>query len=555
MLVNFIPFDIYVLAFGLAALGCFGALARARRIEDRDTRRGLVGLLASSGGWAAFQLALLVVERPAVKYLAYEVSLVVGLATVGAWLYFCSAYTGRSFHRDGTVRTAGVLAYSGVVAVKVTNPLHGFYFGTELVQEPFVHLSINHGALHWVVAGASYALVAVGFFMLLELFAAADFDTRPLVVAAALTALPVALDVVGYATPVLIDINYESLGVAAFAVAVLFVFEDRFLSVQVTGDVDDAVVFLDDQDRIRDFNQHARRAFPSLAGAKGELLDRVVPEAVAALAGDEVLERTRDGETRYYLVSDSVFSLGQSDIGRVVVFADVTTTERQRRELERQNEQLEGLAAAIRHELRNTLQVVRGRISVAGTALDDGEVGRARDSFEAASRTADRMERAVADLSSLAEHGQSVEETRGVAFTPAVEHAWEEVAPDQRLTIEGEGTVRADPTRLRELLVNVFQFAAHNGGSAVTVSLRPDGFAIADDGRRPPVDDPGTLFNYGGEVPHAETGVALPNARMFARAHGWTVSFDDDYDGGTRLLVSGATVDATVPAMPTREKG
>ncbi|PSP48858.1 histidine kinase [Halobacteriales archaeon QH_3_68_24] len=555
MLVNFIPFDIYVLAFGLAALGCFGALARARRIEDRDTRRGLVGLLASSGGWAAFQLALLVVERPAVKYLAYEVSLVVGLATVGAWLYFCSAYTGRSFHRDGTVRTVGVLVYSGVVAVKVTNPLHGLYFGTELVQEPFVHLSISHGALHWVVAGVSYALVAVGFFMLLELFAAADFDTRPLVVAVALTALPVALDVVGYATPVLIDINYESLGVAAFAVAVLFIFEDRFLSVQVTGDVDDAVVFLDDQDRIRDFNQHARRAFPSLAGARGELLDRAVPEAVAALAGDEVLERTRDGETRYYLVSDSAFSLGQSDIGRVVVFADVTTTERQRRELERQNEQLEGLAAAIRHELRNTLQVVRGRISVAGTALDDGEVGRARDSFEAASRTADRMERAVADLSSLAEHGQSVDETRGVAFAPAVERAWEEVAPDQRLTVEGEGTVRADPTRLRELLVNAFQFAAHNGGSAVTVSLRPDGFAIADDGRRPPVDDPGTLFDYGGKVPHAETGVALPNARMFARAHGWTVSFDDDYDGGTRLLVSGVTVDATVPAVPTREKG
>ncbi|PSP53412.1 histidine kinase, partial [Halobacteriales archaeon QH_7_68_42] len=93
MLGGSIAFEIYVLAFGLAALGCFGTLARARRIEDRDTRRGLVGLLASSGGWAAFQLALLVVERPAVKYLAYEVSLVVGLATVGAWLYFCSAYT------------------------------------------------------------------------------------------------------------------------------------------------------------------------------------------------------------------------------------------------------------------------------------------------------------------------------------------------------------------------------------------------------------------------------------------------------------------------------
>ena len=548
MLGGSIAFKIYVLVFGLAALGCFVALARARRVEDRDTRLGLVGLLACSGGWAAFQLALLVAGRPAVRYLAYEMSLVVGLATVGAWLYFCSAYTGRSFHRNGTVRRVGALAYLGVVAVKVTNPLHGLYFTTELVQEPFVHTAIRHAAVHWVVAGLSYALAAVGFFMLLELFAAADFDTRPLVAAAALTALPVALDVVGHATPVLIDINYESLGVAAFAVAVLFVFEDRFLSVQVTGDVDDAVVFLDGEDRVRDFNQHARRAFPSLVGAKGRPFAEVVPDAASALAADEVFARSQGEETRYYLVSDSAFSLGQPDIGRVVVFADVTTTERQRRELERQNEQLEGLAAAIRHELRNTLQVVRGRVSVAGTALDEGEVGRARDSFEAASRTADRMERAVADLSSLAEYGQSIEETRDVDFAPAVERAWEAVGPDQCLTVEGEGTVRADPGRFRELLINAFQFAAHNGGSAVTVTLRADGFGIADDGRRPPAEDPGALFDYGGEVPHAETGVALPNVRMFARAHGWTVSFDDDYDGGTRLLVSGVTVDATVPA-------
>jgi signal transduction histidine kinase len=538
-------FEIYVAAFGVAVLGCFGVLPRALHIEDRDTRVGLVGLLATSGSWALFQLWFLVAGRPVVKYAAYEVSLIVGLATVGAWLYFCSAYTGRSFHRDRTVRTLAFATYLGIVLVKVTNPLHGLYFTTELVQEPFVHLTISHGAGHWVVAGLSYALVAVGFFMLAELFAAADFDTRPLVGAAALTALPVTLDIFGYATPLLLDINYESLGVAAFAVAVLFIFEDRFLSVQVTGDVDDAVVFLDDDDRIRDFNQHARRAFPELAGARGKSLMQAVPGVASALADGEVIERDHGTESRYYAVSDSAFSLGQSEIGRVVVFADVTTTERQRRELERQNEQLEGLAAAIRHELRNTLQVVRGRVSVAGSALDDGDVNRARESFEAASRTADRMERAVADLSSLAEYGKSVEDTRDVEFAPAVERAWDRVDADQRLTVEGDGTVRADPGRFLELLDNAFQFVAHNGGSTVTVTLQSDGFAVADDGRPLAGGEQSALFDYGGEVPSQEAGVALPNIEMFARAHGWTVSFDDDYDGGARLVVSGAVVDVT----------
>ena len=531
----------YVLAFGLAATVCLGGLVRARRVEDPDTRRGLVGLLATSGSWAGFQTLFLVLPSTGLKYAAYVASLIVGLATIGAWLYFCSAYTGRTLHRDAAFRWLAVVVYLGIVAVKLTNPFHGLYFTTAAVTEPFPHLTIMHETVHWVVTGLSYALVGVGFFMLFELFEAADYDTRPLAVVVGVTGLPVVLDVVGYATPTLIDINYEPLGVALFAAGVLYLFEERFLAVQLTGDVDQPVVFLTDDGRIRDFNGGAGRLFPELRGAVGEPLAETLPE-VADMVEEEtaIVDREVDGETRHYLLGESSFTLGQADIGQVLLFADVTETERQRRELRRHNDQLEGLAAAIRHELRNTIQIVRGRVEIAGDALDGGDVGLARESFETASDTAERMSRIVEDLSALAQHGQTLQATHQVTLGDAADRAWTAAETgDASLTVEHDGPLEADGARLRELLEHTFEFAVRNGAEMVTVSFEDGGFTVAGDGDPPGDRDPEEFFDYGGSVPDSEAGLALPNVRTLARVHGWTASIDTDYTEGIRLAISG----------------
>jgi len=531
----------YVAVFGVAVLGCAVGIRRALGVADADTRRGLVGVVAGSGGWALFELVFLVAPSRLLKYVAYDLSLVVGLSTVGAWLYFCSAYTGRTFHREPAYRHAAVGTYVAIVAVKLTNHFHGLYFTMTAVDAPFPHLTVQHGTAHWIVAGLSYALVAVGFFMLFELFLEADYDARPLGVLVAITGLPVVLDVVGFTSPLLVDINYEPLGVAAFAVGVLYVYEEEFLAVQLTDGVDEAVVYLDGADRIREYNGHASKLFDALKGATGERFDDVLP-AVAATLGDDhpVVERAVDGETRYYLASDTSFSLGQSDIGRMVVFTDVTRTERKRRELERQNEQLEGFAAAIRHELLNTLQIVGGRVTVAGNALDRGNVDAARQSLRTAGDASDRMSDIVDDLSVLARHGKTLRDTERVDFADAVEDAWADAdVGDATLSVDGDGEVVADRTRLRELLASGFEFAAHNGASEVVVERGDDWFAIAGDGRPPGDADPEAFFEYGSAVPDSEAGILLPNVRMLAAVHGWTPSLDTEYEDGVRVVVSG----------------
>ena len=122
----------------------------------------------------------------------------------------------------------------------------------------------------------------------------------------------------------------------------------------------------------------------------------------------------------------------------------------------------------------------------------------------------------------------------------AVEGALENATVDDlSVSVDDVGELEADPGRLRELLGDAFEFAEHNGASAVTVSLRADGFAVAGDGEPPGDADLRAYFEYGGSVPHAETGTTLPNLRTLARVHGWSTAIDTDYEDGIRIVVSG----------------
>ena len=523
----------YVVAFGGAALACLASLPRAWRIEDTETRYGLVALLAGSGMWAAANVGLLVGPFRTFRSASYVVGLIVGLSTVGAWLYFCSAYTGRKLHRDSRIQWLAVGVYVLITVVKLTNPIHGQYYATQMVADPFVHLAVRHQPLHWVVTGLSYSLSAVGFFMLFEEFTEAGYDTRYLAAMISLTGLPVAFDLVAAASDVLVEVNYEPIGVAAFAVGVLFVFEERFLAVQVTSGVDEAVVFLDENGMIREFNEQALSVVPELAGSLGE-----PAESVGRLAGclDEdrpVLEAREDGETRYYLVGTTSFSVEQNDLGGIVMFTDVTETERQRRELARHNQQLEDFASGIRHELNNSLQVVSGRVEVAGAALDRGDIEMARDSLGTASETAGQMRDIVNDLSIVARYGI-------VDIRRAVESAWNQRdSTETTLTVDGDGKVAADGARLEELFGSAFEFAAVTGTESVVVAVQNDGFSITYYGG-PAVAGTADVFDYGDAVPNAEAGLALPKVRTLAQVHGWTCTVADS--SGFTLLVDGARV-------------
>ncbi len=529
----------YVAIFGVSALACVAGLSRVAHVEDPDTRRGLAALLGTSGGWAAAQAGFLVVPSTQLKVAVYTAGLGLGLATVGAWLYFCSAYTGRTFHHDPTPRRLALGVFLAVVAVKVTNPWHGFYFGVEQVSAPFPHVAIEHYVLHWVVMGTAYALAAVGYFMLFELLGQTGYDTRPLLALVGVTGLPVAADVVGASTTLIPALSYESVGVAAFAVGVLFVYLDRFQAVQLAGDVGDAVVFLTADDEIRDANERARELFPALAGATGEPLAAVVPDIADRLAGDrDVVELYRDGKRRYYQVSVTPFTFGRTRVGRMVVVTDVTSEEHTRRPIRRQNERLGQFAGVVSHDLRNPLNVAAGRVDLARDQRNN-------EHLDAAARALDRMEQIIEGVLMLAREGEDIGERSRVSLAALAEQAWASGAAEHAThVVDSDLAFDADADRVVQLLENLYRNSVEHGGPEVTVRVGAlagePGFYVEDDGPGIPAELQDDIFEMGYTTGDG-TGLGLSIVETIASAHGWEVAATDaeQSETGARFEITG----------------
>jgi signal transduction histidine kinase len=529
-------FAAYVAAFSLAAVACFASLRRVDRVDSEDTRRGLAALLVTSGLWAAAGVGFLLSPTADWAHGFHTAGLVLGFSTPGAWLYFCSAYTGRTFHRDPRYRRLALAVFLGVVAVKVTNPLHGEYFTTIAASTPFPHYAVQSGAMHWIAAGLAYAVSAVGYFMLLELFDQTSLDTRPLVGLAGLSALPVAATLASARLPWLVDMSYEPLGVAAFAVGALTIFTGTFESVRVTGQVDNPVVFGDGGGDPRALNQAARALFPELEGATGRSFEAVLPEVAAAVADEgAVLDREVDGEVRSLLVSANQFAVGRTQVGRLLLFSDVTESERHRRELERQNERLEQFASVVSHDLRNPLNVAKGRLDLARQGRDD-------DNLETVAQALDRMESLVADLLALARQGEAIGDTEPCSLRAVAEEAWANVDTDHAtLRVADDRTFAADRTRLVQLFENVFRNAIEHAGedATVTVGATEAGFFVEDDGPGIPDDQRDRVFEPGVTTTDGGTGFGLAIVASIASAHDWTIRAAESESGGARFEVGG----------------
>ncbi|ACV11694.1 histidine kinase [Halorhabdus utahensis DSM 12940] len=527
----------YLAIFGFSAVATFVSAVRVNRIAEGDTRRGLVALLLTSGGWALAHVGYLATADEQLGVFLYQIGLVVGLSTIGGWLYFCSAFTGRSLHRDPRIRQISLTVFLAIVAVKLTNDFHGLYFSSEVVSTPFPHVAIASTTLHWTVMAGSYALATVGYFMLYERFRHVSHDSRPLLALLGLTALPVGFDVLGMLVPGLMEITYEPVGVAAFAVGLSFVYFERFRTIRLAGDRDDPVIVLDADDRIQDYNRAATRLVPALDDRSviGDRFADVAPRCAEKIATDDPLVTVyRDGETRYYRVTEQQFSASQSSLGRALVFTDETHREQYRKELERQNDRLDSFASMLSHDLRNPLNVAQGRLELARDEHDSEHLVAANDALT-------RIETLIEDVLQLARQGQPVEETDRVSLGAIARDAWGMVeTAEAELVVDSDHDVEADPDRLQRLFENLFRNSIEHGGEDVTVTVGAlddtEGFFVVDDGRGVPEEERDQVFESGYSTAEDGTGFGLSIVEQIVAAHEWTIDLAD-VETGTRFEI------------------
>jgi len=200
----------------------------------------------------------------------------------------------------------------------------------------------------------------------------------------------------------------------------------------------------------------------------------------------------------------------------------------------RSEQQVRQFVADASHELRTPLTTIRGYTELARRHPEDD--GATRVALSKVEEESARMTSLVEDLLLLArldagrplahepvDLSRLVLDTVADARLLAPDHQWR-VQADRPDAVEVVG----DPDRLRQVLLNLLTNARSYtpAGTTVTVSVRPDGFAVHDDGPGFPAGlDPFERFVRGDESrTGGSSGLGLSIVKAIVAAHGGSVS-------------------------------
>ena len=208
------------------------------------------------------------------------------------------------------------------------------------------------------------------------------------------------------------------------------------------------------------------------------------------------------------------------------------------RQLQHEARRLDEFASIVSHDLRNPLNVAIGRLELARQQYDDD------DHLDHVAQSHERMQALIADVLTLAREGDDVTDPEPVDLAEHCEACWKHVeTEDAVLQLDTVAVVRADPSRLQQLLANLFRNAAEHGGEAVTVTVGDldgeDGFYVADDGVGIPETDRERVLRSGYSTAEEGTGIGLSIASRVAEAHGWELSVAESDSGGARFEITG----------------
>lgn len=247
--------------------------------------------------------------------------------------------------------------------------------------------------------------------------------------------------------------------------------------------------------------------------------------------------------------SGRVHTTSTDEVGQLAVAfnrmaEDLATVDRERRDL----------IATVSHELRTPLTAMTALLE----NLADGVVPADSEHLSAALEEAQRLGGLVEDLLQLSrlEAGVVELDRQDVDLRGLVEESVAQVASagrrrDYALDLSDGLVVRADPARLRQLLVNVLDNAERHAppGTDVRVSAAATGHGwqleVVDEGGGVAPEDRERVFERFGTDGAGGTGLGLAVARWVAALHGGTLRFlDPDGDRGARLRLEVPTYTA-----------
>ncbi|GAA0540618.1 PAS domain-containing sensor histidine kinase [Halorubrum ejinorense] len=209
-------------------------------------------------------------------------------------------------------------------------------------------------------------------------------------------------------------------------------------------------------------------------------------------------------------------------------------------------EEFDKFAKVVSHDLRNPLNVASGHVELLYNDIADQDVDY-RQRLKKVMCAHDRMETLIENLLTLARSGKEINAAQWIAFDSLCQRCWQNVSTaNAQLVIKFDGEVRADPSRLQQLVENLIRNAIEHGGEDVTVTIGEtgdgDAFYVADDGTGIPEAMEDQVFQNGFSTVSDGTGFGLAIVSEIADAHGWKVEVAESQNGGARFDVTNVDI-------------
>jgi signal transduction histidine kinase len=503
--------------------------------------------------WISTQIVELL-GGPATAY--YASFLIRGLRGLMAfsWFYFTMTYAGYSdLVHSTTVRVVVGTATGFLILATGVPPI-----ATELIfpsvvttTEPLVTVSLSGVTpFHRLTQTIGYSLVLVGTTGLTFRFLTTGY-TKWWRLAAVLagTLAVVSLDLVfNKSGAFLPGVDYAALGTSAVSVLLIGVLyrHDLFASVPVGRDhlfrtLEEPVFVVDSNQRIIDRNEAARNI--SVGDTQiGNRIDEVLPggtnaaEFIASATDeDSIVEIDTDDTTHWYKLTRSEPPQASDSQRTVVVLKEITEQRLRKRELKRQNERLDEFASVVSHDLRNPLNVASARLALLAEEHDS-------EHLAPIERAHTRMGTLIDDLLTLAQEGDVVTDPEPTDLAILATLRWENVETEgATLRTDTECVIRADASRLGQVLENLFRNATEHGGENVTITVGEleGGFYLEDDGPGIPPEERTDVFEAGYSTSEEGTGLGLNIVRQVVEAHDWEIHVTEGSEGGARFEITG----------------
>jgi len=542
-----------LVVFGSGLIALVVAIAALRRRPD-SMAGPLVAMMVGVVTWAvphAISLGFADLESVLLwQRLTYPGAAVAPVA----YLVVALAYTGHDRWLSRRTYAALLIVPAMTVVVVWTAPYHDlFWRSPSIVEVTSVSVLVfDRGPWYWVTLTYLYGVSGVGVL----LFATRALRSGPIYSKQA------GLMFVGGVVPLVtnvvtvfvlpgpvIDLTTPALAVTGITFALALFYLD-LLSVrpvardQLVEELDDGVVVIGPDGRVRDFNQTAELLIEDIA--IDTPVEEILPDGTLPDRGEIAVEI--DGRERLFRTRSTTLSEegGRSD-GRIIHFNEVT-------DIVEREQRISVLNRVLRHNIRNELNVAAGHLDVMSDRVSD----RDRENIETATKSVQRV-------ITLAEKARNLERTlrqreadRAVSASEAVER----VVADAREQFD-DAVIEFEPpdddAEIRVVEGSFFEMAlaellengvVHNDREhpRVTVTVDPRQEAVnirvADDGPGIPEAEWAALRTHGETDLEHMSGLGL-----------WLVTWTVSLSGGDITFAEndprGSVVTLSLPAPDT----